>query len=148
MVPSIGRTWSRAVGARPELGEGSVGEVLTSDALTSSTRRQMKSVRLLGRNCHWLWHCLAQCTSSLYFFLLVWSYLLWQTSPGDHPSFDNLENDCIGRRKGGRDRGVCVSDLKIDVLCILKCLVYNCYYSRLKFYNKYYGNPLKGIPKI
>lgn len=35
------------------------------------------------------------------FFPLGWFYLLWQTSPGDHPSFDNLENDCIGRREGG-----------------------------------------------
>lgn len=34
-------------------------------------------------------------------FPLVWFYLLWQTSPGDHPSFDNLENACIGRRGGG-----------------------------------------------
>ena len=37
----------------------------------------------------------ARCIS----FLLVWSYLLWQTSSGDHPSFDNLENDCVGRRE-------------------------------------------------
>lgn len=48
----------------------------------------------------------AQCIFFFFFFLLwVWSYLLWQTSPGDHPSFDNLENDCIGRRvEGGIER--------------------------------------------
>ena len=42
---------------------------------------------------------------SFFFLLWVWSYLLWQTSPGDHPSFDNLENDCIGKRvEGGIER--------------------------------------------
>lgn len=47
----------------------------------------------------------AQCIFFFFLMLWVWSYLLWQTSRGDHPSFDNLENDCIGRRvEGGIER--------------------------------------------
>lgn len=98
MVPSAGSTWDR--GGRSQA--GACWEVKLCDTVGLSARRQMKSVRFLGRNSHWLLPSLAQCTSSLYlFFSLVWFYLLWQTSPGDHPSFDKLEKDCIGSWEGG-----------------------------------------------
>jgi hypothetical protein len=82
----------------------------------------MKSVRLHWKNSQWLLTLPGSMHKHIvFFFPLVWSYLLWQTNPGDHPSSDNLGNECIGKRGRQRKNEMelnCVSYSFVNVLFV------------------------------
>lgn len=90
--------------------------VVTRSIMPHPRRRQMKPLwklplsLLLPASVH---------RHIVFLFLLVWSYLLWHTIPGDHPSPDNQGNDCIGKRQRGGEQG----KIEMELNCMSYSLV-------------------------